>query len=287
MNSSILIVGCGYVGTELGIRLVNQGHRVWGARRSPQGLPDSIEPVALDITDPVSLLSLPDVDVLVYAISADKFDESAYQTAYVDGLNTVLSHYEQRAHSPRHVFFVSSTAVYNQSEGEIVDEDSPTEPTSFSGALMLQAEQRLLNSSLQGSVLRLSGIYGPGRERLINQVEEGHVAPPDPEVLTNRIHRNDAAGTLAFLIQRVLSGASLAPVYLGTDCDPASLHEVTQWLADRLGVTPQATMERSARRRSNKRCSNARLLSEGYRFQFPDFKAGYEQVLEERASSTR
>ncbi|MFC0337494.1 Nucleoside-diphosphate-sugar epimerase [Kushneria avicenniae] len=280
MNKTILILGCGDVGTALGQRKLAQGYRVVGVRRHAEGLERSgIEALSMDINDVSSLEALPDADIVVYALSADRFEESAYQAAYVDGLDRVLSHYEARERAPQHVFFVSSTSVYGQQEGETVDEESVTEPQSFSGRLLVEAEQRLAKSVLPGTAVRFSGIYGPGRERLIGQVQEGRIAPKSPPMYSNRIHRDDCAGVLDFLIERAVSNEPLAPVYLGSDTESTPLHDVMMWLAARLNVEPSSTIQSPLRRRASKRCDSARLVEAGYHFEYPTFREGYAQVL--------
>lgn len=280
MKNTSLILGCGDIGTTLGRLLVDAGHRVVGVRRHPQALEGTgIEPLALDLTDEAALAELPDADIVVYVASADHFDESAYRAAYPDGLNAVLGELERRDKTPRRVFFVSSTSVYAQQDGEQVDETSPTEPRGFSGQLMLTAERALTEHALPGTVVRFSGIYGPGRDRLIQQVREGRVAAAVPPMYTNRIHRDDCAGVLAHLIGRALDDQPLEPLYLASDCEPVPLHDVTAWLAQRLGIESSETMQSPLRRRSSKRCDNTRLCGTGYRFRYPTFREGYAQVL--------
>jgi len=255
---------------------------VIGARRRAESLRDTgLEAVSADFTDPDSLAALPDADILVYVASADRFEEAAYRAAYPEGLAAALAEFGARKKAPRHVFFVSSTSVYAQRDGETVDEASPTEPTGFSGQLMCEAERALLDHALPGSVVRFSGIYGPGRDRLIRQVGEGRIAPPSPAMYTNRIHRDDCAGVLAHLIGRVLEGESVEELYLATDCEPAPLHDVMAWLARQLKVEATETIQSPLRRRASKRCSNARLLESGYQFRYPSFREGYAQVLRE------
>ncbi|MBZ9539669.1 SDR family oxidoreductase [Modicisalibacter tunisiensis] len=282
MKNTSLILGCGDVGTALGRLLAAAGQRVVGVRRNPSALEGTgIEPLALDVTDAEALSAMPEADIVVYAASADRFEESAYQAAYPDGLKAVLGELEGRDRPPRHVFFVSSTGVYAQQDGETVDETSPTEPRGFSGQLMLAAERALLDSRLPGTVVRFSGIYGPGRDRLIRQVREGRVAPSVPSMYTNRIHRDDCAGVLAHLIERALTDQPLETLYLASDCEPVPLHDVTAWLARRLKIESTETMQSPLRRRSSKRCDNTRLCETGYRFRFPTFREGYAQVLAE------
>lgn len=282
VKTTTLIVGCGDIGIALGQRLIEAGHRVVGARRQPQKLEGSgIEGVAIDLADPATLSALPDADIVVYAVAADRFDEEAYRAAYPDGLTAVLDELQSRKKRPGQVLFVSSASVYAQQDGEQVDEHSPTEPGGFSGLLMCQAEQALLAHELPGSVVRFTGIYGPGREGLIRQVSQGRIAPATPVMYSNRIHRDDCAGVLVHLIERALKGEPLEPVYLGTDSEPSPLHDVMAWMATQLKVEATEIMQSPLRRRASKRCSNALLLDSGYVFRYPTFREGYAQVLRE------
>lgn len=280
MKKTTLILGCGDIGTALGRQLIEAGHRVIGARRSPQSLEEvGIEPLIMDLNDPEGLAALPDADIVVYIVSADRFDEQAYQLAYRDGLQAVLAELGGRKHAPRRVFFVSSTSVYAQQDGQEVDENSETQPSGFSGQLMREAERLLTAHPLPSSVVRFSGIYGPGRDRLIRQVREGRIAAATPPMFSNRIHRDDCAGVLGHLIDLALNDKPLEELYLASDCEPAPLHEVMAWLAKRLKVESSEVIQSPLRRRSSKRCSNARLLESGYRFRYPTYREGYAQVL--------
>lgn len=280
MKKTTLILGCGDIGTQLGKQLIEAGHRVVGARRNADALDGTgIEPVALDVTDEAALAALPDADIVVYAVTADRFEESAYEAAYPQGLKAILREFAGRGRTPQRLFFASSTSVYAQHEGEEVDEASPTEPSGFSGSLMREAEQILLEHELPGTVVRFSGIYGPGRDRLIRQVGEGRIAAANPPLYSNRIHRDDCAGVLAHLIQMALEGKPLEPIYLASDCDSAPLHEVMAWIAKRLKVATPDVIQSPLRRRSSKRCNNRRLLDTGYTFRYPSFREGYADVL--------
>nr|WP_284041336.1 SDR family oxidoreductase [Halomonas olivaria] len=279
-----MIIGCGDIGITLGRELLSEGHRVIGIRRQADALQGSgIEPLALDLNDleGADASALPQVDYVIYTVSADRFEESAYQSAYPDGLKRVLSVLEQHETPPRRIFFVSSTSVYGQQEGEAVSEESPTDSTSFSGNLMYEAEQALLNHPLPGTVVRFSGIYGPGRDRLIHQVAEGRIAAVTPVIYSNRIHRDDCSGILAHLIHCQESGKPLADLYLGSDCEPVTLHNVMSWLAKQLKVESTETMQSPLRRRASKRCDNSRIRETGYTFRYPTYKEGYAQVLKE------
>jgi nucleoside-diphosphate-sugar epimerase len=286
----ILIAGCGYVGSALAAELVAAGHEVVGSKRRPEGLPAGVVPLAADLADRASLdaalarVALP-VDVVVYAAAADRGDDDSYRRAYVDGLRNLLDALRARGASPRHVFFTSSTAVYAQDDGSWVDEASATAPADFRGARMLEAERVLAAAGWPATSLRLGGIYGPGRTRLVESVRSGRASiRPGPPRFGNRIHRDDAAGALAHLVGRALAGAPPPPLLLGVDDEPADEAVVLRWIASQLGVAaPPAREEPPApgarRPGSNKRCSNAALRATGYRFRYPSFREGYAAAL--------
>lgn len=272
----ILIAGCGDVGSALGIQLATQGHHVYGLKRTINQLPDCIHAISADLCDTETLSDLPNTDILVYCAAATGRSEIAYQQAYIDGLENI---YAALPKPPKHLFFTSSTSVYEQHQHEWVDEQSPTEPSQPSGRIMLQAEQRVLEKG-KATVVRFSGIYGPGRNHLINTVQAGTIAPQEPLHYSNRIHRDDCAGVLAHLIQKVNSGHKIEPIYLASDPNPTSIHEITTWLAEQLNV--HITQETPIRRGGSKRCNNQRLQQSGYQFVYPDYKAGFQAGLKEK-----
>jgi nucleoside-diphosphate-sugar epimerase len=275
-----LIAGCGDIGGRLAARLLDEGWFVHGLRRDTRKLGAGVLPVAGDLqaaSMPAEWPAQP-LDYLVYCAAASTHDEAGYRAAYIDGLQHALDWLKQAGQSPRRILFVSSSSVYGQSTGEWVDETSPVEPTGFSGQLMLQAEQVAHASGLPATVVRLTGIYGPGRERFVSQVREGYRVARQPPLYGNRIHADDAAGLLAFLLQADLAGQPLQPCYIGVDDAPAPLDEVVDWLRERLGVTRWSDTQ-SVRRTGSKRCSNARARALGWAPQYPSYREGYGQLL--------
>lgn len=278
MAHEILIAGCGYVGTAVGQRLAALGHHVWAMRRNPAGLPAAFNELQGDLTRRADLDRLPRaLDYVLFSVSAGEHSDAAYERAYVAGLRNLLDALGSRA--VRRVFFTSSTAVYAQTGGVVVDEDSETAPTHFSGRRTLEAEALLHSSAIPATVLRCSGIYGPGRTRLIDAVREGK-APMSPR-LTNRIHRDDIAGAIAHIIERDLAPSLL----LLTDDEPAPQRDVTAFIAARLGVPapPEAAAPAGARG-GDKRCSNARLRAAGYQLLYPTYREGYAAMLQPSAA---
>ncbi|TVT86364.1 NAD-dependent epimerase/dehydratase family protein [Pseudomonas sp. H3(2019)] len=281
---SVLIAGCGDVGGRLATQLLASGWEVHGLRRDISRLPEGVIGVAGDLFDEDCPATWPvgAVDYLVYCAAATDHDEAGYRAAYVQGLQHVLEWLNDYGQAPKRLLFVSSSSVYGQQNGEWIDETSPTQAAGYSGRVMLEAEQIALNSGIPASLVRLTGIYGPGREWLLSQVRQGYRVAIDPPLYANRIHVDDAAGLLAFLLLRAERDEALDDCYIGVDDAPAPLAEVVGWLREYLGVT-EWSEDASVRRTGSKRCSNARAKALGWTPRYPSFREGYAAILEGRS----
>lgn len=279
--AAILLVGCGDLGTALATRLVAAGHRVTALKRSPP-----TQPIAGVDYHRVDLRrDLPDLPGANFAqafviLSPGARDAAAYRALYVDGIERLAAALAGRV---GRWFFVSSTSVYGQCHGEWVDEDSVTEPATATARCLLAAEQRLAESGAPATTVRFSGIYGPGRERLLRQIAAGEPVQYDPPLYTNRIHRDDCVGVLELLHRRALQGATLAPRYLASDDCPAPLGTVARGLANALGVPPPPPGPGNGEQ--NKRCGNERIRALGYRFRFSDWRTGYLPLIAARRAA--
>ncbi|MFJ4030298.1 SDR family oxidoreductase [Paenarthrobacter sp. NPDC089989] len=271
---TVVIAGCGDLGTEAGLRFAAAGHEVYGIRRSPEKLPPEIRGVKADLANDVP--EVPDADIVVVALAADASTEEAYRAAYVDGLRNVLDAVDRSQMAPRRIIFVSSTAVYKDAGGAVVDESTPAEPDRFSGRILLQAEDLLFSRHPHATVVRLGGIYGPGRTRLIEQVRSGEAVIPGQPKHTNRIHRDDAA---AMIVHLATMSPDPAPVYLGVDDESAELGDVLRFLAHELRLPEPPVGPASDGGAGDKRCSNRRLRSTGFQFTYPSYKEGYRAIL--------
>ncbi|MCO6055928.1 NAD-dependent epimerase/dehydratase family protein [Pseudomonas sp. MOB-449] len=278
--ASLLIAGCGDVGSRLAQRMLHAGWTVHGLRRQVAALPVGVLPVAGDLEQPACPVAWPTapLDYLVYCAAASQHDEAGYRAAYVDGLRHVLAWLAQHGQKPRRLLFVSSSGVYGQRDGEWIDETAPAEAEGYSGRIMLEAERLALGSGIPATRVRLTGIYGPGREWLLKQVRMGYRVVSEPPLYANRIHVDDCAGLLAHLLEADAAGTALEDCYIGVDDAPAPLHEVVGWLRERLGVTEWAE-ESTVRRSGSKRCSNARARSLGWAPRYPSFREGYAAIL--------
>lgn len=278
----LLIAGCGDVGSRLALRMFAEGWRVHGLRRNVSALPAGVLPIAGDLERAERPVDWPTdaLDAVVFCVAASRHDEEGYRAAYVEGLRHVLAWLRESGQQPRRLLFVSSSGVYGQRDGEWIDEDAPAEADGYSGRVMREAEQLALDSGLPATLVRLTGLYGPGREWLLNQVRMGYRVASEPPLYGNRIHVDDAAGLLAHLLRAEQAGTPLAPCYLGVDDAPAPLHEVVAWLRERLGVTHWSESS-TVRRAGSKRCSNARARALGWEPQYPSFREGYAAILKD------
>lgn len=281
----VVIAGCGDVGSALASRLVMRGWQVYGLRRDVARLPDGVLPIAADLCAAERPADWPEqIDYLVFCPAAGKRDAELYQRLYVQGLEHVLGWLGQGKRGLRHLLQVSSTGVYAQQDGEWVSENSRAEADSATGKVLLAAEDVALRSGVPASVVRLAGIYGPGRNRLIEQARAGMMVPAEPPQYTNRIHRDDAVGLLEHLLLQAEARELLAPCYLGVDDEPAALHEVVDWLREQLGAEANADGPTSTRVGS-KRCSNELARESGWEPQYPSYREGYTALLAEAKES--
>ncbi len=276
MPQNILIAGCGAVGSALARRYVAEGDRVWGIRRDVSALPTGVEPWRADLGEPASLGAPPaDFDLVFYTAAAGARTEERYRRIYVDGLIGILELLKTANAPIRRAIFTSSTAVYGQNDGSWVDEESPTEPASFTGEILLEAESALAACPWPSTSVRLAGIYGPERTRLLEQVKSGTARIS--EGFTNRIHVEDCAGVL----EHLASLDRVDPIVIGVDDEPAPMREVVGWMAEQLGVPAPTSLQDAPRGRgTNKRCSNRRLKASGYVLEFPTYREGYAPIAE-------
>ncbi|MEM6962017.1 MAG: SDR family oxidoreductase [Myxococcota bacterium] len=304
--AAVLIAGCGYVGNALARLLIAEGDEVYGLRRTPSQLAEGVHPIVADLSDRSTIRELPTlIDSVVYVaapgvrsqVGGDRADpvrdgsnrherfgdgsvEEAYEHCYVRGLSNLLAELNARGAPVRRLIFVSSASVYGQQNGEWVDENSPTEPRHFRGKIMLRAEQTAQAGPFPATVIRLAGIYGPGRTNLLRKVAKGEARVPLHPRYTNRIHRDDCAGAIA----HVLGLYEPSSMYLGVDHEPATSSEVVHHLARELGVDEplldEDASQGESRSRNHKRCSNARLVASGYQFQHASFREGYRDLVQ-------
>jgi nucleoside-diphosphate-sugar epimerase len=271
--ADILFTGFGDLGSAAGTLLRAAGHAVTALKRRDTGEVSGVRYRYLDLTRPFTLDTRP--DAVVIAVSPAGRDEAAYRQAYTGITGNLLEALRAASAAPKLVLYVSSTAVYGDDPARLQDEDTPPAPAGYNGRVMLEAEQLLRDSGLPHCCLRLAGIYGPGRLWLVRQVDALLAGGDWPApAFTNRIHRDDAARLVAFLIERALAGAPVPDTLIGVDDAPVLNHEVLGWIAVQRGVMIDAPGPYDEAP-GGKRLSNARLHALGFALEYPDYLAGY------------
>lgn len=291
----VLIVGCGYVGLPLGADLVRRGHEVFGLRRHSTAATElknaGIHPLFADVTGRQSLDPLPrDFEWVVNCAASSGGGEDAYRQLYLEGSRNLISWLKG---SPLKKFiYTSSTSVYAQNDGSTVTEASVTEPSAPTARILVETEKLLLAAAAQNFpaiILRVAGIYGPGRGHAFKQFLSGEARlEGDGSRIFNMIHRTDLIGAIVAALEGGVSGK----IYNVVDNEPVTQRQFFSWLSEELKrplppAVPTESLGDRKRGMTNKRVSNARLRADlKYEFLFPNFRAGYAEEIARIAPST-
>jgi len=280
--AKILIIGCGDLGAAIALQLHQSQHEVIGVRISQQNLPNGMQTIQADVTNPATLIQLTHIspEIIIYCVAASAQTDENYQAHYVQGLKNVLATQIKNIHL-QHVFFVSSTRVYGQTHAQnsqdILDENTVAIAADFGGERLLEAENVLNSLPCPSTSLRLSGIYGKGRLALVNKSKDPS-SWPESNSWSNRIHRDDAAGFIAFLVQKAANQQPVESCYIVTDDMPTLQYDVLTWLANKQAVDTSHIQTPATK--GGKRLSNQRLRATGFQLQYPNYQIGYTKVLE-------
>jgi nucleoside-diphosphate-sugar epimerase len=281
----VLIIGCGYVGVPLGRSLASDGHEVFGLRRSSAAdselITAGIGPLHADVTDLNQLQAItPRFDWVINLVSSTRGGPEEYSAVYLQGTRNILTWLQP--HPPLRFIYTSSTSVYAQDDGSIVEEGSLTAPTNQTSRILLETENELLQQKwLPSLILRVAGIYGPGRGHLFKQfLRDEAVLRGDGESYTNMIHLADLAAAIVHLLK--LPASPTNQLLNIVDDEPVKQREFFEWLAGRLGKPmPPSVPPDPARKRglTNKLVSNAKLKATNFSLIYPTFREGYESEI--------
>jgi nucleoside-diphosphate-sugar epimerase len=292
----VLIIGTGYVGLPLAAELARRGHDVSGMRRAASGSPAltsaGVKPLIADITRPDELAKFPsDFDWVVNCVASGGGGAEEYRQVYLEGMRNVIEWIatcrRDTGGSRPSLVYTSSTSVYGQNDGSLVDEKSSAEPVTETGRVLLATERTLLEATqtrnVSGIILRVAGIYGPERGYWFKQFLSGEARIEGKgERLVNMIHRDDVIGCIIAALERGTNGET----YNAVDDEPVSQFDFFSWLAAALGKPmPEAVAENAEATRkrgiTNKRISNRKLKAQlGYSFRYPSFREGYANAIQ-------
>ena len=275
----ILIVGCGQLGFSIVKNADPDIFKLYGFSRSLRKSPPSIEMHQVDIlkTEAIDAIKLINPEIIIYAVSADAQSIESYQEHYVAGLkNTYKAILELDQF--KHLFFVSSTRVYGQKTTKILSELDIAEPSDYGGEALMEAETVARQLKDKATILRLSGIYGPNRKRMIQLAQSNPGNWPATNNWSNRIHEEDAARFIVFLMKRIMMNESIEPLYLVTDGVPTKQYDVLTWIRNRLQLTTD-TIELPILE-SGKQLQSVLLNQTGFVLKYPDFTYGYEAIID-------
>ncbi len=269
-----VVAGCGFVGLQVARQLDALGWEVTGLTHgedSARALAGERFPVlAADITDRDALMALKErgpFDAVVSCVSSGRQGPAVYRQVYLEGTRLLLE-----ILAPAEFVFSSSTSVYAQADGSTVTEASDTAPTRETGQILLEAEALVAASG--GYVVRLGGLYAPGRWALLERFLDGRaVIEGAGERYINQIHRDDAASALVFMLTGAAGNPIPPGIYNATDGSPLTQLDAYTLFAGILGrpLPPAGPIDFNRKRGwSSKRVDIGKLLAQGWRPQHPD-----------------
>lgn len=285
-----LILGCGYVGAAVGRSLVERGDQVVGVCRTEESFASlrklGIEPRTADLTSLDSMRAIePKFDAVVSCASSSRRGAEAYRETYLKGTVNLIEW--ARTCPPQIVVFTGSTTVYPQTDGEWVDEESPTNPPHESGQILIETEALLLASPLPVTLIRLAAIYGPNRHAMLDKLRAGvRTLPGDGSHYLNMVHRDDIVAAIV----SVLDQKPLGEIFNVVDDEPVRQVDYVCWLCEKLHLPmvkfdPRARSEFKDRVRKgfqpNRRVSNRKMKSRlRVQLRFPTFREGLLPLID-------
>lgn len=284
-----LIFGCGYLGERVAQRWLDAGQPVAVVTRCParsaELMQHGIRAFVADILQPATLRNLPAADTVLFSVGFDKTADQSIGAVYGNGIRNVLTALPPGV---TRFIYISTTGVYGSAGGGWVDEQTPPDPQRDGGRASLAAERALAAHPFgaRAVVLRMGGLYGPGRVPFIDKLRAGEPIPAPANGYLNLIHVDDAAATVVAAERCALPGNG-PHVFCVTDGHAVERREYYAEVARLLGapppqfVEPDADSPRAARAASNRRVRNERMLAElPVTLTYSDYRMGLAAILD-------
>jgi nucleoside-diphosphate-sugar epimerase len=283
----VLIVGCGYIGRRVAALLQAQSRAVSGMVRSQESAAwlqaHGIDAICADLDATIPAVAAEEVFYLAPPPPDGKQDTR--MARFLAAIDT--------ASAPRRIVYISTSAVYGDCKGAWITEDQPLNPTTGRGRRRLDAERQLMAwaaaRGAQWIILRVPGIYGPGKLPLARLRKGLPVLRQADSPWTNRIHGDDLAAICVAAMQTDHTNT----VYNVSDGHPSNMTDYFFRVADAAGLPrpPEVSPAEAATQLSagmlsflndSRRMRNDRLLGElGIKLQYPDLAAGLESCFKD------
>ena len=274
----VLIAGCGYVGEAAADAFHERGWEVEGWTASTESAaklserPYSVRSV--DLTNPNAVATASgEFDVVIHCVSSRGGDEKQYRQLYFEGAKNLIHAFPRAM-----LLFTSSTSVYAQADGSVVDESSPAEPRHPKGKILRKTEELVLAAG--GIVARLGGIHGPRRSFFLTRFLEGIASVGGNDRLINHVHRDDIVVALVMLAGRRAECRN--EIFNVVADQPIKASAAYAWLSSRLGKPGLSTVSdvrQPKRGESNKQVSNEKLRALGWEPRYPTFEGAMSESI--------
>lgn len=287
-----LVLGCGYLGRRVADAWKDAGHDVYAVTRSRDRAAAfesaGLNPVVADLTRDTP--DFPAVETALFAVSWDRSSGASPREIYAEGLSRAIDALQRSSPEIRTFLLVSTTGVYGDGDGGAIDENSPCDPARESGQAYVEAERLLAESWLgdRSIVLRLAGIYGPGRIPLLGELQRREPLAVREEASLNLIHVVDAVAVILACEAR----APRPSLYCVSDGHPVRRGEWYRAVASAFGlpdpvfVPPDAEQPvvPGGRRGGDKQVRNDKLMQEiSPPFRYPSYREGLAAEAARRA----
>lgn len=280
-----LIIGCGDLGRRIAARIIGRGAPVTGLVRTPQSaqqlIKRGIEVLQLDLDATLGTIDISNTIILYLAPPP--------RAGLTD---TRLAHFLAAAGGkPQRFIYLSTTGVYGHCDGAWIDESTPTAPLADRARRRLDAERQVTEAAKKSNwetiIVRVPGIYGPGRLPLQRLREQVPLLRADLAPYTNRIHVDDLANIFVALRDQGRSGE----IYNATDGQPGNMTDYFKRVADFAGLPhpPEIDMQQAEEQLSkglisylqeSRRLSNAKLLADlDIELQYPTLDDGLKAIF--------